>query len=83
MDDLPEIINWRRLNHRITLSGQPTGEQLSQIKELGVAHIVNPGPHTNKGALDDEAGTVEKLGMAYIYIPVDFNNPTDEDFPWN
>jgi len=24
MNDLTEIINWRRLNHRITLSGQPT-----------------------------------------------------------
>jgi len=78
--NLPEIINWRRLNHRITLSGQPTEEQLSQIKELGITVIINLGPHTNKGALDDEPGTVAKLGIAYIYIPVDFENPTDEDY---
>jgi len=80
MNDLPEVINWRRLNHRITLSGQPTEEQLSQIKDLGITHIINLGPHSNKGALDDEAGSVAKLGMAYIYIPVDFDNPTDEDY---
>jgi protein tyrosine phosphatase (PTP) superfamily phosphohydrolase (DUF442 family) len=47
---------------------------------LGVTHIVNLGPHTNKGALPDEAGTVAALGMTYIYIPVDFDNPTTEDF---
>lgn len=80
MRDLPDVINWRRFDHRITLSGQPTEEQLSEIKKLGVTHIINLGPHTNKGALDDEAASVAALGMTYIYIPVDFENPTNEDF---
>lgn len=80
MRNLPEILNWRRLDSSVTLSGQPTVTQLSQIKELGVTHIINLGPHSNKGALDDEARAVAKLGMAYIYIPVDFENPTNEDF---
>jgi len=80
MSNLPEIINWRRLDHRTTLSGQPTEEQLSQINELGISHIINLGPHTNNGALKDEAGTVTELGMTYIYIPVDFENPTNDDF---
>ena len=80
MHDLPHILNWRRLNDNITLSGQPTEEQLGEIKALGVSHIINLGPHHNKGALVDEAGTVVKLGMDYIYIPVEFNNPTDDDF---
>jgi len=80
MHDLAEIINWRRLDHRVTLSGQPTEKQLAQIKELGVTHVINLGPHSNKGALDDEAGTVAALGLTYLYLPVDFENPTDEDF---
>jgi len=80
MRDLPEVINWRRLDERTSLSGQPTEKQLAQIKDLGVTHIVNLGPHSNKGALKDEAGTVAELGMSYIYIPVDFEKPTDSDF---
>jgi len=80
MRELPEIINWRRLDERITLSGQPTEQQLAQIKSLGVTHIVNLGLHTNKGALKDEAATVAELGMSYTYIPVDFENPTSVDF---
>lgn len=75
-----EIINWRRLSERITLSGQPTEQQLKQIKNLGVTHIVNLGPHHNEGALDDEAGAVADLGMEYIYIPVEFESPTDQNF---
>ncbi len=80
MRDLPDVLNWRRLDHRITLSGQPTEEQLAEIKDLGVTHVINLGPHHNKGALPDEAGTVAALGMEYIYIPVEFEDPTDQDF---
>jgi protein tyrosine phosphatase (PTP) superfamily phosphohydrolase (DUF442 family) len=80
LQDLPEVLNWRRLNSRITLSGQPAETQLSEIRDLGVSTIINLGPHSNKGALPDEAGTVAKLGMRYIHIPVDFENPTVADF---
>jgi len=78
--NLTEIINWRRLNNRITLSGQPTKEQLVDIQHLGVTCIVNLAPHTNKGALDNEAECVEKLNMAYVHIPVDFEKPTESDY---
>ena len=80
MHDLPNILNWRRLDDRISLSGQPTEEQLADIKALGVTHIINLGPHHNKGALEDEAGSVAALGMDYVYIPVEFEKPTDENF---
>ncbi len=80
MTDLPSILNWRRMDDRLTTSGQPTEAQLAEIKALGVTHIVNLGPHHNKGALPDEAGAVDALGMAYIYIPVEFDNPTDAEF---
>ena len=80
MTELTEIINWRRLSDKITLSGQPSEDQLVDIKSLGVTHIINLGPHHNKGALTDEAKSVTDLGMTYIYIPVEFESPTDEDY---
>ena len=30
--------------------------------------------------MPDEAASVSRLGMTYIHIPVDFQNPTDQDF---
>jgi uncharacterized protein (TIGR01244 family) len=80
MTDPETIYNWRRLSERITTSGQPTEAQLADIHALGVRHIVNLGLHTHDKALPDEAASVSRLGMTYIHIPVDFQNPTDQDF---
>src|ERR1700740_1398381 len=80
MADPERIYNWRRLDDRITTSGQPTERQLADIRGLGVRHIVNLGLHTHEKALPDEAATVDRLGMSYIHIPVDFQNPTEQDF---
>ena len=46
MADPETIYNWRRLDDRITTSGQPTEPQLADIHALGVRHIVNLGLHT-------------------------------------
>jgi protein tyrosine phosphatase (PTP) superfamily phosphohydrolase (DUF442 family) len=79
MADPQSIYNWRRLDDRITTSGQPSEPQLADIQALGVRHIINLGLHTHEKALPDEAVSVS-LGMTYIHIPVDFQNPTDQDF---
>ena len=74
----PETIyNWRRLDDRITTSGQPTEPQLADIHAIGVRHIVNLGLQTHEKTLPDEAASVSRLGMTYIHTPVDFQNPTD------
>ena len=80
MADPEGIYNWHRLDSRITTSGQPSEAQLAEIRGLGVRHIVNLGLHTHEKALPDEAATVDRLGMTYIHIPVDFQNPTEQDF---
>jgi protein tyrosine phosphatase (PTP) superfamily phosphohydrolase (DUF442 family) len=80
MPDPESIYHWRRLDGRITTSGQPTETQLTDIQALGVRHVVNLGLHTHEKALPDEAASVGRLGMTYIHIPVDFQNPTDQDF---
>ena len=74
------ILNWRRVDARLTLSGQPSEAQLGQIAALGVTHLVNLGPHDNRSALRDEPGTVAALRMEYHYIPVDFQAPSEADF---
>jgi uncharacterized protein (TIGR01244 family) len=80
MADPKSIYNWHRLDDRITTSGQPTEQQLADIHALGIRHIINLGLHSHEKALPDEAASVSRLGMTYIHIPVDFQNPTDGDF---
>lgn len=80
MADPEGIYNWRRLDDRITTPGQPAEPQLVDIERFGVRHIVNLALHTHEKALPDEAGSVRRLGMTYTHIPVDFQNPTEQDF---
>lgn len=50
-----DVYMGQRIDSRLTSSGQPTEEQISAIKALGVTHIVNLGLHTHEKALPDEA----------------------------
>jgi len=74
MADPEAIYNWRRLDNRITTSGQPTEKCLADIHALGVRHIVNLGLHTHEKALPDEAANVSRFGMTYTHIPVDLHH---------
>ncbi|MEX0350557.1 MAG: protein tyrosine phosphatase family protein [Paracoccaceae bacterium] len=80
MSPLDDILNFRQVSDRLTLSGQPTEDQITALADAGVTDIINLGPHDNKGALEDEPGTVAAAGMTYHYIPVDFDNPTEQDY---
>lgn len=79
MSDPEDIYNWRRLDERLTTSGQPTEAQLRAIAGLGVECVVNLGLHSHPKALPDETASVKALGMDYVHQPVDFQNPTRAD----
>lgn len=80
MFDPMEIDNWRRLDDRVTTSGQPTQAQLGALQQLGIEHVINLGLHSHEKALPDEAGSLARLGIDYVHIPVAFDRPTEEDF---
>jgi uncharacterized protein (TIGR01244 family) len=80
MVDPESIYHWHRLDDRITTSGQPSETQLADIAALGVRYVINLGLHSHEKALPDEAATVDALGITYVHIPVDFQNPTERDF---
>lgn len=78
--DPTDIFMWRRIDGRLTSSGQPTEAQLAAIRATGVAHILNLGLHSHEQALPDEAASVRSLGMDYGHIPVAFDAPAHADF---
>lgn len=80
MADPTDIYNWRRVDGRLTTSGQPSETQLTALQTLGVSHVVNLGLHDHERALPDERASVAKIGAEYVHIPVAFDNPTEDDF---
>ncbi|NEP08842.1 MAG: phosphatase [Symploca sp. SIO2C1] len=77
---LEDIFNFLKLTNSVATAGQPTKKQLLLIKNAGYKVVVNLSPKTALNALPDEKEAVESLGMKYIHLPVDFNNPTMKDF---
>ncbi len=79
-DKLENIFNYLKLSETIATGGQPTENQLSLVKNSGYQVVINLALPTSENALPNEKVSVESLGMKYINIPIDFNNPTVENF---
>ena len=76
MADPESIYNWRRLDDRITTSGQPTEPQLADIHALGVRHIINPAARKCvSGGCVSGAGIVN-LSRGGILLPSVARSPT-------
>jgi protein tyrosine phosphatase (PTP) superfamily phosphohydrolase (DUF442 family) len=53
---------------------------LRALRAQGYEVVVNLLPDTSEHAIPDERDAVESQGIEYIYIPVDFKQPTSSDF---
>lgn len=64
----------------IATSGQPTTEQFSGIASAGYSLVINLATPASNNWNPDEKTLVENLGMEYVSIPIDWENPTLSDF---
>ncbi len=80
MSDILDILNWRILETHMTSSGQPTAEQLVQLKKSGVKTIINLAPEDHKDALVGERELLLSQGIKYTNIPVPFDSPSEETY---
>jgi len=76
--ELESIRHYRRLGPMLASAGQPDPDQLALLQPAFdcVIKLARPdSPH----ALDNEADLVNRLGLDYVHIPVDFSNPLPAD----
>ncbi|MEM9738644.1 MAG: protein tyrosine phosphatase family protein [Pseudomonadota bacterium] len=74
------VFNYLKLSDRLATSGQPSRAQFESIRREGYTTIINLLPHDHENALPGEEVLMGELGFAYIYIPVDFKKPHEEEF---
>lgn len=60
-------------------AGLPRASQFTQLKQAGVDVVINLMPDSSEGAHQNEAQLVTQAGMEYVYISVDWENPTLAD----
>jgi protein tyrosine phosphatase (PTP) superfamily phosphohydrolase (DUF442 family) len=80
MKSTAEIFNYIKVNDQLITGGQPTEDQLRAAAEEGFELVINLATFDRQYSLKDEAGLVASLHMAYICIPVDWENPLESDF---
>lgn len=79
-ESLQDIFNYLEISESISTSGQPTEKQFALVKAAGFDHVINLAPHNVENSLANEAGVLSALDINYLHIPVDFGNPTDDNF---
>ena len=78
---LDDIYNFLAIENVYSTSGQPSEPQFQLIKDAGVELVVNLAPTSVlENSVIEEAQILNQLGLEYVHIPVDFKNPTDDDF---
>ncbi|KJS05173.1 MAG: hypothetical protein VR73_12935 [Gammaproteobacteria bacterium BRH_c0] len=78
--DIEAICNFRRISDRLTTSGIVNPDGFKALRAQGCEVVINLLPDTSDYAIANERDAVESQGMEYIYIPVDFKQPTSADF---
>jgi len=74
------VFNYVKISDSLATSGQPTEDQFAAIRDEGFETIINLLPHDHENALKAEAEIVPAMGMEYLYIPVVFTAPNEENF---
>jgi protein tyrosine phosphatase (PTP) superfamily phosphohydrolase (DUF442 family) len=79
--NLKKVFNYYQVPGLFETSGQPNNKQLISIANGGYEVVINLAPNnTIEGRVINEKDILKSNNITYIHIPVDFNNPLDEDF---
>lgn len=76
----PLALNHIQNTPRLASAGMPARAQFPAIAAAGVDVVVNLAPTDVLGAHDDEQALVERQGMRYVHIPVNFATPAIADY---
>ena len=78
--DLSEIRNYKEYSSTLSSSGQPSREQLQEVRDAGFERVAYIAFTNSRGAIADEDAIVKELGMDYVQVPVIWDAPTMTDF---
>ena len=66
-----------QINSQVTVGGQPSRDDLNQLKRDGFKSVVNfrtAGEDDQPMSPDQESDATESLGMEYVHLPVSMNS---------
>lgn len=75
---LSQIKNFQFIHERLFSSGQPTAEELKQIKEYGIGTVINLAESDAEHALPHEDKICLDVGLNYIQLPISWETPSSD-----
>ncbi len=75
--DAPNVVP---ISANLVTAGQPTAGALAKLKEQGFDAVIYLAPTTVSDAVADEKSIVEKQGLIWVNIPIQFQQPRAADF---
>lgn len=77
---LSQIKNFQFIHERLFSSGQPTAEELKQIKEYGIGTVINLAESDAEHALPHEDKICLDVGLNYIQLPISWETPSSDQY---
>ena len=75
-----DIFNFLVAAPGLMTAGQPTKEQLQRLAGDGCTLVINLHTNDPRWELPNEAGLLERMGVEYHNVPVEFSAPSPEDY---
>lgn len=75
-----QAYNFRQASELVATSGIINEQQLMLLAPEGYKAVISLLPDDSEYAIENEQEIVEKQGLDYRYIPVDFADPTTENY---
>ena len=69
-----------KVTENISTSGQPSNEEIVSISKSKFDAIINLGLGQESYSLNNEYDFITSLGIKYIHIPVEFDDPKFNDY---
>ena len=79
-DTLEDVLNYIEYSPDFASAGQPTEAQFRAVRDAGYERVVYIAFTNNDNALPNADQIVSGLGMDYLHIPVEWDNPQPRDF---
>ena len=73
------IYNFLQLTEKLSTSGMPALDQLSEFLDAGVEYVINLATPKSEGWMPNEGELLNRLGVEYLSIPVEWENPTGQN----
>ncbi|MEM7764169.1 MAG: protein tyrosine phosphatase family protein [Pseudomonadota bacterium] len=75
-----DIVNYHAYTPLFASAGQPTEAQFLMLRDGGFETVVYVAYTDHENSLPNADRLAHQQGLTYVHIPVDWNNPTLQDF---